>query len=97
MQHEQIHTNLFPARKLKCIVPRHFSPAFRASGKTFRGSGKIPGGSGINSSCLIMSKTTWIDIKMYFQTSLSKKSKSIISKVFNLKMSKFRLIYQIQY
>jgi hypothetical protein len=48
MQHEQIHTNLFPARKLKCIVPRHFSPAFRAaSGKPFRGSGKIPGRSGV--------------------------------------------------
>jgi hypothetical protein len=48
MQHEQIHTNLFPSRKLKCILPRHFSPAFRASGKTFRGRGKIPGCSGIN-------------------------------------------------
>jgi hypothetical protein len=35
-------------------VPRHFSPAFRASGKTFRaggrGLGKIPGSSGITSN-----------------------------------------------
>jgi hypothetical protein len=47
MQHEQINTNLFLSRKLKCIVPRHFYPAFRASGKPFRGHGKIPGRPGI--------------------------------------------------
>ncbi len=47
MQHEQIHTNLFPSRKFKCIVPRHFSAAFRGSGKPFRGCGKIPGRSGV--------------------------------------------------
>ena len=59
MQHEQIHTNLFPARKLKCIVPRHFSPAFRASGKTFRCSGKLPGRPGIKFSVKVALFSFW--------------------------------------
>jgi hypothetical protein len=46
-QRGDVHMNLFPSRKLKCIAPRHFFPASRFSGKTFRIRGKIPGRSGV--------------------------------------------------
>jgi hypothetical protein len=46
-QREDVDTNLFPSRKIKCIAPRHFFPAFRSSGKKFYIRGKIPDRSGI--------------------------------------------------
>ncbi len=58
-QRQQVHTNLFQSRKLKCIVPRHFSPAFRVSGKTYRRRGKIPGRSGIKTTAKLTTATHW--------------------------------------